>query len=466
MKSEVSPVWSLGLLLALLVGLSCATEPEKEIQDDKVEEAIAPALGALSPEHLAVRDQSRYEPALVEAKLGEYTLNAKGSSHSAAAHQEAKGSCWVRFGAPHNPQPDERFVIKGHPKGLAFVDKDGELILRVAAPCPEQLEVQRKSIDSWAHKRFELDWLIVGIQESALAEDLEAHLLRAATDTFSRRSQDHPFYSFARHRLFWLANRGSVRPARPDEAQWSSSTLAHAMELYTGMGTLEESLQSQRGLRVYGPSEQSVDIESLAPVALAPHPWEEMKAELSGKMRIEKLAAWVPQDIIYIHSPNLTLPLELAGRLDDLLSPLVRAAEENPGVVHFARAYEQELLLDWRALAAQSEAGIGEMALLLGDSLLREGSDVGLLLEVTDPAKLTATLAELEKNYAAEGAAIEHSSYQIGSHEVELRRAPEFGIEQHRLFIDSAVFLANSRAAVSRLVAVVDGERPWASQQP
>ena len=154
------------------------------------------------------------------------------------------------------------------------------------------------SAHRYAETRYGEQVTITKIKESPKSKtgsdvesNLELSLRAAAATTFKERAYTSPFYAYAASRL--LREQGDNVQGNTAE-DFNREDLEGIMDIYTGMRSIEEAVQTKRGLGIRPDAKATLPVSELTAVELADHPWEEMIRELGGAPVIEPLAALVP----------------------------------------------------------------------------------------------------------------------------------------------------------------------------
>ncbi|MEZ4265872.1 MAG: hypothetical protein R3F39_05800 [Myxococcota bacterium] len=271
-----------------------------------------------------------------------------------------------------------------------------------------------------------------------------------------------PYFAFAAARAERLGDvttyDGGARPT-PE----AKTDMAETMSLYTGMTSINEALQTDRGLMLRStlgdPKTDTVALASVEGVPQPQHPWDAMLTKAQKVPKIEPMAKHIPHDMLYVHMSDLRTAIRLANDADDWLESLIHAVEARPAVSHLIARYERELMLERMGLAETlGPLAVDGVAITAGDPFVREGTDVSLVFEVKERAILMTALAAYEAKARARTPDLTESEWKAGDHTVRLVRSPDGRVRQHRLELGNLIILSNSRGAIERFVAVADGK--------
>ncbi|MBH23903.1 MAG: hypothetical protein CMH57_05485 [Myxococcales bacterium] len=276
-------------------------------------------------------------------------------------------------------------------------------------------------------------------------------------------TQGAPFYSFASGRMRAIAE--GWKPSAAEDAvvvrRAPRTDLGELMDLYTGMTSVEEALQTRRALMVRGATEKAtVPLAKIEPVPLAKHPWDAMIQELNvGGPAIEPLASYVPEEMLYLHFHDLRTFVKLLSDLDEVVTPVSLALERRPGTSHFTDRIQRQLVVERTALSETfGHLAVHGVAVVASDPFWREGGDLSILFHLKNEAMLTAALDEFAAHTRARHANLKETTYTLDGIPVRAMTTPDRAVHQHRARIGEVLVISTSREAVARLVAVHKGK--------
>jgi hypothetical protein len=473
------------LVSAIVVACGAPQQVERTGPPASASASSAPPALAASPADRGPRFERRTGVARAK-RLGEAKARASRSYAS-------EGHYWL--GAPFEDvrvaeTPAEARVydtawieVHGDRHGVAFAslgsDGRAEILVRlVGKQAPSQpLKV------SWSTRarRSSATILAGGVAEDLIIEPvagnqpdpkLDVDFYAAASSWFrlhgSYAASGEPFFAFATSRLELLKELRE-RPRRPvavaieaRATRQPGSELEGIMDLYTGMSSVEEALQTDRGLRdTRAPRERpSVRIESLSGPKIAAHPWPRMIAELGRQPVVEPLAAAVPNDMLYLHFHDLRTLVAIMRDLDAWVSGLAQALEGAGGFKDFGGRYDGELVVERSVLAEKfGHLAVEGVALCASDPYLREGTDVSVIFRPKSRVLLLGALDGFAENVRRARPDAKLTSFQAHGVRIDVLATADGEVSQHRLDLGSAIVISNSRTAATRFAEVAAKKR-------
>jgi len=347
-------------------------------------------------------------------------------------------------------------------------ESDVVVLVRVAADeAPATLEVTLGEPSEHWYPFMARHWDLRTVHIEGIAESPTASLgprFWAALSRFfyrwDRAAWSGPRSAFAGFAAGRTARLGGVAEAMDIAVAQGGRRggIAETMALYTGITSVEEALQTARGLRLQGaPGKRTIPIAELTAVPLAAHPWDAMMAKLGAQPVMEPLARVVPARTMYVHFRDLRVAVQLANDLSTWLQPAVEMLEGHTGTSHLVERYERQLIVERTALAEKlGHLAADGVAFIAGDPHFRDGADVAILFKVNNRALLTGALAGFEAAARERRDDLEETTYEVAGRAVRRLSTPDRAVDQHRLELDEVLVLANSRAIIESLVAVAD----------
>ena len=287
-------------------------------------------------------------------------------------------------------------------------------------------------------------------------------------------TRPHPWFQFAAGRLRgWMAKQPGgkalggddflrTRPARTD--------LTMLMDTTTGVLSMQEALQHDRGLRLARQAgERTVPIADVKAPPLDAHPFDKMQAALPNPNggTAEPLAAVVPADFWYARFDDIRLMLRLLDEADTWITPVVQIMQQNPEDRGLADRYQRQLGLRRTGLAKLfGHTVVGHVAVVGSDPYLREGSDVTMIFQLKQPEVFDAELAGHLEAYKAEVPGIEALPSEIFGVPVIRNADPTGAVRQYRARVGDVAFVSNSPGALKKILATAQGQGAKLGDEP
>ncbi|MEZ4381029.1 MAG: hypothetical protein R3A79_06755 [Nannocystaceae bacterium] len=283
-----------------------------------------------------------------------------------------------------------------------------------------------------------------------------------------------PWDHFAAGRLQVLLGGGAAAIADGPGGRGPRTDLVRLMDTTSGILSIQEALQHDRGLRLRRQGEaRTVALADVAGPALADHPFAAMQAELPGPDQAtpEPLAAAAPADFWYARFASLPLFLRLLGEADRWITPLVQLLQQNPEDRRLTSRYEAELGVARGELAKiLGPAAVGEVAVVGSDPYVREGTDLTLIFSLRNAALYNAELDRHLRQHTdrveASGGAVERSTRDYHGVTITSARGERGRIRQERAQVGDLGLLSNSPRAIERVVDAIAGRAPRLSESP
>jgi hypothetical protein len=286
---------------------------------------------------------------------------------------------------------------------------------------------------------------------------LKSKYFQAVAKSLSERGSSLPFLGFAASRARWMAGAGKGDAGRVRQTR--RSEMAQMMSLYTGMTSVEEALQTDRGLLLRGNVEpETIGLADVKAIPIAAHPWDEM---MDGKTPIiEPLAMVVPADALYVHFHDLRSAVKMAKEMDQWITPLAQTLEWRAGSSHLISRYETALMVERSGLSESlGHLAVSGVAVVVGDPFLREGTDISIAFKIKNGSLLRSSLLKYEMAARKRHTQVLEASYTVGdstSGLVEVRNVytADRQVNQHRAEFGDVLIISNSRVAMERFAAV------------
>lgn len=385
----------------------------------------------------------------------------------------------VKLSKPLRGLDGVRVKIRSRTHGVAALaaDKDDQLLVRFVEPPPrgEKLAIAvharrqgREDTGGFpALVALKGEARLAGLDSAPKEEALAISFFRAAAKRWGRsrwHGRADALSAFARGRFsLWareLANEKGVAPwrgSRLTPRRNRRNHLGEMMALYTGMTSIEEALQTDRGLllrRDYRQGER-FSLASIKGVELPAHPWEKMIAELNAKSVVDPMAQYVPAEMAYLYAHDLRTLVRVKRELSGRFTELFQALEGRGGDSSFMRGYEQQLAIRSSALSeALGHLATDGVALISSDPLQREGSDMTLLFLVRNESLLRGRLKKYAEEARARRPDATTRELEIAGNRVELLSTPDGDLQRYLMRLGPLLVASNSKKVLKRLLAV------------
>jgi hypothetical protein len=293
---------------------------------------------------------------------------------------------------------------------------------------------------------------------------------RALSQHLRERSWRSPWHAFAAERVLALSARvakGAAR-ARPEiPRRPRGDELAMLMETTTGVTSIQETLQHDRGLFIAASKQKaSVPIASVAGPKLAPHPFREMLAELGKPVPAEPLAAVAPAEFYYVRFDGMTSLFRLIDEADAWGTPIANALDGRAEDRGLSGRYEAALGLGRGPLSrALGPEVIDRVAVVGSDPYVKEGSDITLVFQVKKRALFEAGMASALAGHGQAHGGLTTSTASHEGMDIKIVKSADGAVRQHRVSSGDLEMVSNSLGAVKRIIEVIKGKRPRLSDE-
>lgn len=265
---------------------------------------------------------------------------------------------------------------------------------------------------------------------------------------------DFNFYSFARE-----ATGRKYNVMAPAWVRRQTASPEHRLyEITTGADAVAETLQLHRMLQPEARpgGERSLPIADVPGITVPLQPWDRM---LEGKKpAVEALAHLVPRDNYYVYFKNIRKFMEFGDLLDQWGTSFLRVYEMKSRDAQLRQRYEKQLCLKSTALSKLlGPAVVKGLAVTGSDPYLREGTDITVVFEVSNPALFRGAVEGFLKEARQEqGGRLREGSETYQGTTIETFVTPLREVSLHRATLGDFVIYANSPAGVRR---VIDAQR-------
>jgi len=280
-----------------------------------------------------------------------------------------------------------------------------------------------------------------------------------------------PWSDFARMRLQEMENEQGAkekkvaRAARVGVAQTRSrpdpSSLVALMDSTSGATSIHEALQTDRQLRTRFASEApSVALGTLAPPAVADHPWKEMLAALGKKVPDEPLAHAAPANFYYARFASLSRLFRLLDEADAWLTP---AASMSSSVIQnqdLGTRYETQLGLGRSQVSRVfGPQVVIDLAVVGSDPYVREGSDLTFIFRTKNQAAFQAGLDGALAGHVEAHGQQTRQMIDVAGEKVTVTRSEDGEVRQHRVDVGGFSLVSNSLGGIKAVIETIKGRR-------
>lgn len=325
-------------------------------------------------------------------------------------------------------------------------------------------------VNVWVRVPFKAGGLAAARDDKELQKRWVEAVARQLEDTWE---SPHPWYRFAGGRIRALLPGGlAANTAASDPGRQSRRTdLSKLMDTTTGVLSMQEALQHDRGLRISSSAEdrRTIPVKELKVPPLDAHPFEAMQAKLPNPSggTPEPLAAAVPAEFWYARVDDIRLLLRLLDEADTWITPLVQILQSNPEDRFLAERYQRQLGLRRTQLAKLfGHTVVGSVAVTGSDAYLREGSDVTMIFTVRQQAIFDQELGKQLEAYRAEIPGLTTTTRDYNGVTITESRDPAGSVRQQRAQVGELAIVSNSPKACERVIDAMQGKTARLADEP
>jgi hypothetical protein len=254
--------------------------------------------------------------------------------------------------------------------------------------------------------------------------------------------------------------------ARVTAPRHSPSELATLMDTTTGMTSLQETLQTDRGLFAASDEPATVPLSELKPPSFKPHPWAAMTAALGRSAPSEPLAAAAPAGFYYVRFRTIAHLIRLREELDAGLAPALAGIGEGADY-DLPQRYEAELGLRQGPLTKLlGPTVVDDLAVVGSDPYLREGSDLSFVFRVRARPAFEAALAGTLAAFGAAHGGLKSTTIDHQGTPITVTRSNDGVVRRHRATVGGFDVVSNSLVATKRVIDAIAGREPRLSDEP
>jgi hypothetical protein len=357
-----------------------------------------------------------------------------------------------------------RVVIDDHPAAIGVL---GDRLLVRFPNAPGKTIRGRIFVDDdgWKEVPFSAEPARTVASSAELVAEWSGAFADALAQAATQAGGAHPWHAFARARVRALGDDTTPFPERIQRGPVRRSDLGRLMATTTGMVSLQEGLQHDRGLLVRSQAgERTIAIAELEPPSLARHAWPDMQARLpEAEAPEEPLAAAAPADFWYFRFDTPATLGVCLHEAEQWLIPARRLADEEAHAYDVVDRYRAQLGLEWNSAdVVRTSVVSAGIALVGSDPYLREGSDVTAIFRTATPDALHDALDETRTRDHVD---LTHGSSSHRGHAIDIHEHAS-GLRQHVATTGDYVVVSNSPGAMRAVLDAIDGARDRLADEP
>ncbi len=303
-------------------------------------------------------------------------------------------------------------------------------------------------------------------KDTGAAPDLERAWASAlATDLETRSSA---FYRFASERVRQRYLREKPKKDAPRDGYHRDDGLEDLMDTTTGRLSVQDALERDRSLFIEAEAKtRSVPVEKLKPPQLTSHPWADLARALPARPPEEPLAKATPAEFYFLRARGLGRLLDIVDAVESWGEPAANALDGRTEDRGTFERYETELgLVRTDATRMFGPQLVTDLAVVGSDPYIHEGTDVTLLLHVTDAAIFATAIAGLASASSANHGAVTETQFDHEGVTVIVRRSADGRLRQHWASVGDLELVSNSAGAIERVISTIHGHHPRLSDEP
>ncbi len=285
--------------------------------------------------------------------------------------------------------------------------------------------------------------------------------------------ESHPWNSFAAGRVRALLPEGfkaDAGAAGGFAGRAPRTDLSQLMDTTTGVMSMQEALQHDRGLRLdRNEQARTIAVAELAGPPLVAHPFPAMQAALPKPDggTAEPLASAVPAEFWYARFDDIRMMLRVLDEADAWITPIVQISQSNPEDRHLSERYQAQLGLKRTGLAKLfGHTVVGQVAITGSDPYLREGSDVTLIFSIKQQAVFDGELAKHLDAHKAEVPGIITATRVHHGVTITENRDPTGAVTQQRAQVGELALVSNSPRAIERVLDAIQSRTARLGDEP
>jgi hypothetical protein len=255
-----------------------------------------------------------------------------------------------------------------------------------------------------------------------------------------------------------------LQPQRAARKEDTIDEWSNLIRFSTGYDSVEAALLTEEHLRAQvSPSAAKVSFASLKGPELRRHDWARMLTKLPGTAPDEPMATLVPAEFYYVRANSFVAFDTLSERVDEIITPGLQLDGQDQ--FGSSERYRLELGLPKDDLSKLLGPQLVNSLVVTGsDPMLRQGSDVSLICDVSSSEMFLRALA-VKRGLLPGMTALSESRWSHGGIDVTSYRSPNGSVRQEVASLTRPdgkqfVLVGNSPNAAKRIIETWTGKRP------
>lgn len=305
---------------------------------------------------------------------------------------------------------------------------------------------------------------------------------RALSAYFNQNRGHSPFHAFAAERVLLQSPvvqktqaGAQANPLNPNAGpRYRGDDLSMLMETTTGVTSIQEALQHERGLLISALREKAqIPIEKLKGPDLKAHPFKEMLIELqktipaSRNVPAEPLAKWAPADFWYVRFESLQSLFRLVDEADTWGTPAANVLDERAEDRRVSERYETALGISRGPLSRSlGPSVVADLAAMGSDPYIKEGTDITIVFRLKQRALFEAGMGSALSTHGEKHGGITSSTINYDGTTIKVARSGDGAVYQHRASAGDIEIVSNSPNAIKSVLDTIKGKRARLSDEP
>lgn len=282
---------------------------------------------------------------------------------------------------------------------------------------------------------------------------------------FARMLRYYPDETFFQYCLLQSQARYGVNPPPiPRQMRSREETETDLYEVFTGSLAIQQSLQRATLSGRQSVGDYNVPIGDLRPPRLKSLDYEQLlkdKREKQVEPAVHEITQLIPEDQYLLHFNSLSAldqAIELGSQWGDgLLRLFTIQAQDN----RVKERFESQLVIDHDALEDLFTKGVAtELALTGSDPTILEGTDMSIILKVTDREKFLKAAQHWIESARRINPEIVVRQFNYRGHQVQAHYTNDRNVSSFLVHHDDYVVYSNSHRAIRRIIDAATEVQP------